>query len=199
MIRAIFLHGRAWSESLCSACYKTRAQFVAYLHSGKLVWSPSAKAVVPVRCDGTGTVVVSELVRLGYAPAPRFGNGEILLQARFRDAVIHIGRDTALSNNVTIVALQQVWIGSRCLIGDNVSLADSDFHNIEPAKRHDASVQSSPVRLGDNVWLGSRASVLKGVSIGDNTVVAAGSVVTRSIPPNVVAAGVPARVVRKLA
>jgi maltose O-acetyltransferase len=74
---------------------------------------------------------------------------------------------------------------------------DNDFHRVEPERRHEVP-ESLPIILGENVWLGARVVVLRGVTIGAHSVVAAGSVVTRDIPPRTLAAGVPARVVREL-
>ncbi|EMI41654.1 transferase hexapeptide repeat containing protein [Rhodopirellula sp. SWK7] len=85
-------------------------------------------------------------------------------------------------------------IGDRCLIGDGVTIFDSDFHGIHPDQRHQLG-NHSPVSISNNVWLGSRVMVLKGVSIGENSIVAAMSVVTKDIPANVIAAGNPARVI----
>ena len=94
----------------------------------------------------------------------------------------------------SIVAAQHVKIGDDCLIGTHVSIMDCDFHRVED-KSWDTSGQ--PVTLEDRVWLGNRSIVLKGVTIGHDAVVAAGSVVTRDVPPRTVVAGVPARVVRE--
>jgi acetyltransferase-like isoleucine patch superfamily enzyme len=95
----------------------------------------------------------------------------------------------------------------------NVGIADSDFHPIEPAARmQDAlalapyyegrperpALKTAPVRIRDNVWVGMGAVILKGVEIGENSVVAAGAIVTRSVPANVVVAGNPAVVVKQL-
>ena len=107
---------------------------------------------------------------------------------------IRMGRGTPMSNNISMIATESIEIKEKCLIGDLVTIMDSDFHRLDPAQRWQGSDPSAPVRLGRNVWLGSRVVVLKGVSIGDNTVVAAGAVVSKSLPPNVVAVGVPARV-----
>jgi maltose O-acetyltransferase len=124
----------------------------------------------------------------------RYGNGCITLQARGRNSRITIGKDCKLSNNTSIIAIQSVEIGNDCLIGELVSIMDSDFHAINPNKRHSGRIKTAPVKLEDNVWLGSRVMVLKGVTIGENSVVAAGAVVTKSVPANCVAAGVPAKV-----
>ncbi|HEY9175929.1 MAG TPA: DapH/DapD/GlmU-related protein [Verrucomicrobiae bacterium] len=99
---------------------------------------------------------------------------------------------------MTLVANERIVIGDGCQIGDQVAIYDCDFHEINPATRNRSCGPTQPVSVGNNVWLGSRVMVLKGVNIGDNSVVAAMSVVTKSIPPNSVAAGVPAKVVRSL-
>lgn len=111
------------------------------------------------------------------------------------------------------MAEERIEIGSHCLVSWNVGIADSDFHPIEPARRLvDAEalapfyknrpprpkLETRPVRIADNVWIGMNAIILKGVSIGENSVVAAGSVVSKSVPANVVVAGNPAVIVKEL-
>jgi len=167
--------------------------------SGNLVLGKHVGLMAPLRCDGEGVVYVSDRTKLGSPLSARYGNGEVLLQARTRDAVIRIGRHCAFSNNVSVIAVQSVEIGDDCLIGDFVSIMDSDFHGIAPDQRRTGPAQTAPVKLENNVWLGSRVIVQKGVTIGENSIVAPNAVVTSSIPPNSVAAGVPAKVVRGLA
>lgn len=181
-----------------SVAYKSRARFAAYLRGGSLLWSASAKAEVPVRCDGTGKVCIGSDVTLGFRPAPRYGSGEILLQSRGVGSSISIGEGTKLSNNIVIVAAKKISIGRKCLLGDSVYIIDTDAHPIDPFLRHTPSSEAAEVVVGNNVWLGSRVMVLKGSVIGDNSVVAAGAVVAGAIPCNVVAAGVPAKVIRTL-
>jgi maltose O-acetyltransferase len=94
--------------------------------------------------------------------------------------------------------MKSVVIGVGCQIGDLVTIFDCDFHEVTPSTRNQSPGEIAPVVIGANVWLGSRVIVLKGVKIGDNTVVAAGSVVTKSLPSNVIAAGVPAKVIREI-
>lgn len=121
--------------------------------------------------------------------------------------------DFTLMNGALIMAEERIEIGSHCLISWNVGIADSDFHPLAPAQRRiDAhalapffadrpprpALTTSPVIISDNVWIGMNAVILKGVSIGENSVVAAGAVVTKNVAANVVVAGNPAAVIRTL-
>jgi maltose O-acetyltransferase len=153
---------------------------------------------VPIRSDGHGSLVVGSQNVFGWRWAPRVGDGEILLQPRSRDSEIVIGNRNTFSNNVSIVAMGRIAVGDDCLFGDQVALYDCDFHEIDPQHRNRSAGPVLPVTIGNNVWLGSRAMILKGVTIGDNSVVAAMSVVNQSIPDNCVAAGNPARVIRTI-
>ncbi len=126
------------------------------------------------------------------------GDGTVRLQARGINSRIEVGKGTSFSNNVQVIAEERVTIGEHCLIGDAVLILDSDFHNLSPSSRHNLPGLSAPVILGDNVFVGSRSIILKGVTIGKDSVIGAGSVVVRSIPPGVIAAGNPAKVIRPL-
>jgi acetyltransferase-like isoleucine patch superfamily enzyme len=120
--------------------------------------------------------------------------------------------DFTLLNGALVMCEDKIDIGSHCLISWNVGIADSDFHPLDPAQRLiDAhalapfsenrpprpKLKTAPVKICDNVWIGMNAVILKGVTIGQNSVVAAGSVVTKSVAPNVVVAGNPAVVVKE--
>ncbi len=107
-------------------------------------------------------------------------------------AVIRIGNGTYLNRNSEIVAARSVTIGRDCKIARDVVIMDTDQHEIPGI-----GLTIRPVTIGDRVWLGTRATVLKGVTIGDDAVVAAGSVVTRDVPSRTIVAGVPARIVRQ--
>jgi maltose O-acetyltransferase len=122
----------------------------------------------------------------------------VRLQARGLEARIEIGGGTSFSNGVQVIAERRVTIGRRCLIGDAVLILDSDFHEMSAEGRHRLPGATAPVILEDNVFVGSRAVILKGVTIGKDSVIGAGSVVVRSIPPGVIAAGNPAKVIRPL-
>lgn len=121
--------------------------------------------------------------------------------------------DYTLLNGALCMAEELIEIGSYCLISWNVGIADSDFHPIDPVQRRQDAlslapylkdrpprppIRTAPVRIADNVWIGMNAVILKGVTIGENSVVAAGSVVSKSVAANTVVAGNPAVVVRQL-
>lgn len=189
---------RRYKAGLLRRLYRCRALWAAHAAGGTLSWPATAAAAAPVRVLGPGHVVIGDRVCFGYAGAPRMGSGEILLRTDREDARIAIGTRTATSDNVSIIAVELVEIGQDCRIGDMVSIYDCDFHEVDPVTRNATRGESIPVRIGRNVWLGSRVMVLKGVTIGDNTVVAAGAVVTKPLPANVVAGGIPAKVIREI-
>ncbi|MFC1467968.1 acyltransferase [Verrucomicrobiota bacterium] len=121
---------------------------------------------MPIRLEGSGSIKLGKSVSVGYGRAPKMGNGEILLQTRSDTASIEIGSGSVLSNNLSIICSESILIGERCLIGDFASIIDSDFHDINPSKRHTATGETKPVVLEENVWVGSRAMIMKGVTIG---------------------------------
>lgn len=106
-----------------------------------------------------------------------------------------IGDDVFVNWGASISAQTRVVIGDGCLIGADVMVMDCDYH--DPVTKA-STTEGAPIVLEDHVWLGNKSIVLKGVTIGRHAVVAAGAVVTKDVPPGVVVAGVPARVVRSL-
>lgn len=168
-----------------------------------------------VRCGAGLTLHGLPLVRRAPGSAIELGHGvalcstsrwnpvgvnhPVILRTVRAGARIAIGDDSGLSG-VSICAARSVQIGRECLLGANVVITDSDFHSVAPAgrRRSTAGVGVAPIVIEDNVWLGMNVIVLKGVRIGRNSVVGAGSVVTRDIPADCIAAGNPARVVRQL-
>lgn len=123
----------------------------------------------------------------------------VVLRAVAAGATIEIGDDTGISGG-SICAAVSVRIGQRCLLGADVMVTDTDFHAHHAAQRREAgaNVPSAAVWIGDDVFIGARAVVLKGVRIGDGAVVGCAAVVTRDVAPGAVVAGNPAReIVRK--
>ena len=111
--------------------------------------------------------------------------------------LLEIGENTFVNYGTSIFADKLVRIGKDCLIGTYCMIMDTDFHKLEPELRYEEP-EPNPIIIEDNVWIGGHAIVLKGVTIGAGSVVAAGSLVTKDIPPRSLAVGSPARVVRTL-
>jgi acetyltransferase-like isoleucine patch superfamily enzyme len=105
-----------------------------------------------------------------------------------------LGERVFINTGATIVANHSIVVGDDCLIGDLVAIFDSDFHPMEPSR----PIRLSPVCLGANVWVGRSATILPGVTIGDHSIIAAGSIVTGDVPARTLVAGVPARPIRTL-
>ena len=115
--------------------------------------------------------------------------------ANFGGHHVHLGNNVYTNFNLTLVDDTHIYIGDCTMIGPNVTIATAG-HPIEPGLRSRGLQYNMPVRIGKNCWLGAGVIVMPGVTIGDNTVIGAGSIVTRDIPANVVAVGNPCRVMR---
>lgn len=123
-------------------------------------------------------------------------NRPCMISTLFPGAEILIGQRVGMSGT-TVAAAQSITIGNEVLCGANVTITDTDWHGIRPDERRKAG-QSAPVVIEKNAWLGLNVVVLKGVTIGENSIISAGSVVNKSIPPNVIAGGMPAAPIRPL-
>ena len=137
--------------------------------------------------DNGGTLTLGERVRLVSTVAT-------LEMVTLPGGHLEIGDNVFINYGSSLVASNHVKIGDGCLIGTHVMVMDCDFHRVEDKAWDTAGL---PIILEERVWLGNRSMVLKGVTIGHDAVVAAGSVVTHDVPPRTVVAGVPARVVRE--
>ena len=114
------------------------------------------------------------------------------------DSILRIGNDVGISGSI-IHAFCSVTIGDRCLLGANSAIYTSDFHSIYPEDRRNCTgTKSAPIVLENDVWVGANAIILKGVVVGEGSVIAAGSIVTKSVPAGVVVGGNPARVIKKI-
>jgi maltose O-acetyltransferase len=113
------------------------------------------------------------------------------------EAVITIGNGVLL-NGTRLGAAKSITVGSKSILAD-CRIMDTDFHSLRKERDpKDAPVEVSPVHIHSNVWIGAQAAVLKGVTIGENSVVGFGAVVTSDIAPNMIAVGNPAKVVRRI-
>lgn len=174
------------------------ARWVLWSHGVQL--GPGAKlyGVPVVSCEtGAQIRIGRDVVLCSRSQDTALGvNHPVVLRAMAPGAVIEIGDGTGLSG-ASICAQVGVHIGQRCLLGADVMVVDTDFHPLAAADRHRglAAAAHAPVWIGDDVFIGARACVLKGVRIGDGAVVGCAAVVTHDVGPGAVVAGNPARVV----
>ena len=119
------------------------------------------------------------------------------LHANWGGKRLHLGNNVYANFNLTLVDDVEIYIDDYVMIGPNVTIA-TGTHPIWPDLRLQAYQYNMPVHIKKNVWLGAGCIVLPGVTIGENTVIGAGSVVTKDIPANVVAAGTPCRMLREI-
>ncbi len=147
----------------------------------------SVRLLGRARAFGKGQIVFGDRVRLIGTTVP-------VEFVAHRGGRIEVGAGTFINYGVSVSAHELVSLGRDCNIGQYAIINDNDYHDIEDKYR---LPPSRPVVIEDRVWLGARVIVLSGVRIGHDSVIGAGSVVTRDIPPRSVAVGMPARVVRQ--
>lgn len=154
----------------------------------------------PLQAVGLGIIKFSGAVKIGVFPSPLFFSAYAYIEARNSTASISIGDGTWINNGFSAIAEHTtITIGQRVLIGTNVEIFDSDFHGLQLNDRMTSKAEwAKPVVIEDDVFLGSNVRVLKGVTIGRGSVIANSSVVLKDIPPNVVAGGIPAKVLRAI-
>jgi acetyltransferase-like isoleucine patch superfamily enzyme len=152
------------------------------------------------RTDGLlflGRRLELQIARRGRVEFGRFvwiGDGT---KIRCHEGVVEIGAKTVMGQECTISAYQRVRIGEQCVIADRAMFIDFD-HGVVEVERpiRVQGIYKRDVEVGSNVWIGYGACILRGVRIGDNSIIGTNSVVTRDVPANAVVAGIPARVIR---
>lgn len=110
---------------------------------------------------------------------------------------VHFGKNVYANFNLTLVDDDDIFVGDSVLFGPNVTLS-AGTHPIHPELRSRQAQYNLPIRIGNNVWIGANTVVLPGITIGSNSVIGAGSVVTKDIPDNVIAVGNPCKVLRAI-
>ena len=117
--------------------------------------------------------------------------------SNFGGGHVHFGKNIYANFNLTLVDDTHIYVGDYTLFGPNVTVATAG-HPILPELRSQGYQYNAPVHIGKNCWIGAGAIIVPGITIGDNVVIGAGSVVTKDIPSNVVAVGVPCEILRKV-
>lgn len=157
-----------------------------------------------IKCDGKLKIGTKENKASKQETRFYMGkNSKLMVQGDFQ---IGLGSDVRIFENanlilnsgylngfVQIVCAKKIQIGENVAIARDVIIRDTDAHSIEDGKHE----KSKEVIIGNHVWIGTRAIIMKGVHIGDGAVIAAGAIVTKDVPPNTIVAGVPAKVIRE--
>jgi acetyltransferase-like isoleucine patch superfamily enzyme len=153
-----------------------------------------------IKLDGIAFIGPRVTLEIGKRAEVRLGRWSWLghgTKVRCHEGVVEIGAKTVLGQECTISAYQHVSIGRECVIADRVMMIDFD-HGVVEVERpiRLQGIYKRDVRVGNNVWIGYGACILRGVTIGDNAIVGTNAVVTTDVPANAVVGGVPARVIR---
>jgi acetyltransferase-like isoleucine patch superfamily enzyme len=154
------------------------------------------------RWDTDGLLFLGRGLELQVARGARIEFGRFVwigdgTKIRCHEGRVEIGAKTVMGQECTISAYQRVRIGEQCVIADRAMFIDFD-HGVVEVERpiRSQGIYKRDVEVGSNVWIGYGACVLRGVRVGDNSIVGTNSVVTRDVPANAVVAGIPARIIR---
>lgn len=162
-------------------------------------WLLYGLPIIQKHCESTLTIGSRLQLRSTARSNPLAPYHPVVLSTRRAGAILTIGDDFGMTGG-SIIAETRVSIGHRVTVGANTVVTDTDFHPLDPQIRFSNPLDgaSSPVTIEDDVFIGMQTIILKGVTIGAGSVIGAASVVTRDIPPGVIAAGNPAKIVREL-
>ena len=178
------------------------------IHSGEIYW-PSDNSIMEEQLGYVDKLMqynqlphVPMIMREQMLPElfAEVGEGcyvESPFRANWGGHHVHLGSNVYINFGASFVDDTHIYIGSNTMLGPNVTIATAG-HPIDPELRSRGLQYNMPVRIGRNCWLGAGVIVMPGVTIGDNTVIGAGSVVTKDIPSGVVAVGNPCRVLREV-
>lgn len=182
-----------WRLGAIAAKLTLRIHGVSY---GKGLMVVSTPLII---CRRDAQITLGSRVKIsnGLVENPAGATHKTVLAATRPGAVLQVGDDVGISGAI-IYCQNRIEIGDRALIGAGATIYDTDFHPIAPTLRHDCSpahVKTAPTIICRNAWVGTRAIILKGVTVGEDAIIGAGAVVTKNIPPGAIAAGVPAKIV----
>lgn len=169
---------------------KKNTKFIA-LNGGKIIFGSGDGGLAYDKSSGmnlefleNSTLIINGDCMIGYHSSIRLEE----------NSTLEIGHNTYISANALIRVAKKVSIGKNCAISWNLTILDSDFHNYKVNEKE--IINTKEVLIGDNVWIGNNVIILKGVHIGNNSIIAAGSVITKDVPDNCIAGGNPAKIIK---
>lgn len=161
-------------------------------------WQLKNAQKVGLEVDLTGPVIIKNSGTIDIGNQVRFNaswHKPIYISLSSSEAKLTIENNVRINYGTEISLLKEIFIGAYSMISIDCLIYDTDWHRIDGL---DGEIPVQPTRIGRGVWLGARVVVLKGVTIGDNTVVSANSLVTKDLPANVLAGGCPAKVIQPI-
>ena len=181
--------------------YTITAYMVLYLNGVKIMPGLKVAGFLKVYVTRKGLVTIGKNLKLNSG----FNHNLIGRQQKviiWVDGALKIGNNVGMSGTA-IICNYEISIGNNVMIGGNTVIYDSDFHSINPIERMDIKLDrlcaiKMKVVIEDNVFIGAHSTILKGVTIGKNSVIGSCSVVTKNIPPNEIWAGNPAKFIKKV-
>lgn len=181
------LKGRLYRELLAMIQWP-RIKFYRMI-STAVVIDHGATILQPVLFSGKGTITLGKCT-LGSFPSPLFFSGYMHIEAREDGSHVVIEDGVYINNSACIIAERSsIRIEKDTLLGPEVCIFDSDFHGLKPETRHNGQHAARPVVIEQNVFLGARVTVLKGVQIGRDSIVGASTLISRNIPEMTIATG----------
>lgn len=152
-------------------------------------------------CLNSGTIIIGENTKINSSKFKNVIGGDTRTSfVVHKGATLTIGREVRISNSA-IQCANSVTIGDYTMIGGSCKIWDTDFHSLDPKIRRETpneGAKTAPIVIGNNVFIGGCSLILKSVNIGDNSIIAAGSVISKDIPANEIWGGNPAKLIRKL-
>ncbi|HAS6019497.1 TPA: transferase [Vibrio vulnificus] len=172
-------------RKLASGIYRRKFLFYTLFREGQTEVLGDISISQSVKILGKGRVSIADGVCLGYATSPQLRHSEIYIEARGEESTIEIGRNVMINNSSAVIAdKSSIHIGDETLIGPGFMCLGSNFHPLSPDKRKTSDYTCKPIIIGRNVFIGANVTILQGVEIGDNSVIGAGCVISRSVEKN---------------
>jgi acetyltransferase-like isoleucine patch superfamily enzyme len=182
--------------------YNPLAKIILYLNGVNFSSSIKVNGIIKVVVTRRGSFKIGRNVKINSGNMPNLGAGRNQKSSFFVEGDLFIGENTGMSATA-ILCHHSIEIGKNVNLGSNTVIFDTDFHSLDPKMRQDKlkdkeNTKKKKVVIKDNVFIGSHSTILKGVTIGENSVIGACSLVSRNIPKNQIWGGNPIKFIREV-